>query len=92
MILRRNHISFHSVLNSDALDKAIIKEMDHGWALILEVESLQNIKNAGVVPLGVAEKFSIHEKGERYIKRHVTYDCSLPGPSGLSINSRVQRK
>ena len=64
MILRVNHESSHSVLNSAALDKAISKEIDHGWALPLTIESLQSIKNAGVVPLGVAEKFSTNEKGE----------------------------
>ena len=75
MILRGNHKSSHSILNSAALDKSISKEIDHGWALPLTIESLQSIKNAGVVPLGVAEKFSINEKGERYIKRRVTHDC-----------------
>ena len=54
MILRGNHKSSHSVLNSADIDKAISKEIDHGWALPLTIESLQNTKNAGVVPLGVA--------------------------------------
>ena len=74
MILRGNHKSSHSVLNLDALEKSISKEIDHGWALPLTNESLQKIKNAGVVPLGVAEQFSIDEEGERYIKRHMTRD------------------
>ena len=68
MILRGNHKYSQSVLNAAALDKAIIKEIDHGWALPLTIESLQSIKNAGVVPLGVAEQLSINEKGERYVK------------------------
>ena len=63
MILRGNHKSSQSELNSGALDKTIRKEIDHGWALPLIIESLQNIKNAGVVPLGIAEQFSINEKG-----------------------------
>ena len=58
----------------------------------LAIESLQSIKNAEVVPLGVAEQFSINEKGERYIKRRVTHDCSFPGPSGVSVNNRVQQE
>ena len=49
-------------------------------------------KNAVVVPLGVAEKFSINEKGERYIKIRVIHDCSFPGPSGLSVNNRFQQE
>ena len=63
MILRGYHKSSHSVPNSAALDKATIKEIDHGWALPLTIESLQNIKNTGVVPLGVSEKFPINEIG-----------------------------
>ena len=51
MIIGGNHKSSHSVLNSDALEKAISKEIYHGWALPLTIESLQNIKNAVVVPL-----------------------------------------
>ena len=54
MILRVNHKSSYAVLNSPALNKAISKEIDHGWELPLTIESLQSIKNAGVVPLGVA--------------------------------------
>ena len=63
MILRRNHKSSQSEIKSAALDKAISKEIDHGWALPLTIESLQNIKNAGAVPLGVAAQLSINEKG-----------------------------
>ena len=73
MILRGNHKSPQSVLNAAALNKAISKEIDHGWELPLTIESLQRIKNAGVMPLGVAEQFSINEKGERYIKISVTH-------------------
>ena len=65
MILRGNHKSSQSVLNAAAPNKAISKDIDHGWALPLTIESLQIIKNAGVVPLGLAEHFSINEKGER---------------------------
>ena len=74
MILMGNHKSSHSVLNSDVLDKSISKDIDHGWILPLAIESLQNIKNAGVMPLGVAEQFSMNEEGGSYIKIHVTDD------------------
>ena len=92
MILRGNHKSSQPVLNAAALNKTISKDIDHGWSLPLTIEYLKSIKNAGVVPLGVAEKFSINEKGERYTKRRVTHDYSLPGPSGLSVNNRVQQE
>ena len=60
MILRGNHKYSQSVLNAAALNKAISKDIYHVWALPLTIESLQSIKNAGVVPLGVAEQFSIN--------------------------------
>ena len=44
MILRGNHKSSQSVLNAAALKKAISKEIYHGWALPLTIESLQSIK------------------------------------------------
>ena len=44
------------------------------------------------MPLGVAEQFSINEKGGRYIKRRVTHDCSFPVTSGLSVNNQVQQE
>ena len=87
MILRVNHKSSHSVLNSYALGKAISKDIDQEWAFIITIESLQSIKNAGVVPLGVAEQWSIKEKREQYIKRRATHDCSFPGPSGLLVKT-----
>ena len=74
MIIRGNHKSSQSVPNAAALKKSIIKDIDHGWALPLTIESLQSVKNAGVVPLGVAEQFSIKERGECYIKRCLTHD------------------
>ena len=92
MILRGKHKSSLSELNSSALDKSISTEIDHGWALPITIESLQNIYNTGGVPLGVAEQFSINEKGGRYTKRRVTHDCSLPVPSGLSVNNQVQQE
>ena len=92
MILRLNHKSSHSVLNSALIDKYISKYIDHEWALPLTIYSLQNIKNAGVVPLGIAKQFSINEKGERYITRRVTHDCSFLSPSVLLVNNWVQRE
>ena len=58
----------------------------------LTIESLQSIKNTGVGPLGFAEQFSINEKGDHYIKRHVTHEYSFLGPSGISLNNRFQRE
>ena len=44
MILRGNHRSLQSVLNTAALNKSISKDIEHGWALSLTIESLKSIK------------------------------------------------
>ena len=72
MVLRGEYKSFHSDMSSDALDKAIRKEVDHGWVFPLKIGCLQNIKNTGVVLLVVAEQLTINKKGERYINQRVT--------------------
>ena len=92
MILRGNHKPPHSEMNSAALNKSNSKEVNHGWALPLTIGSLHKIKNAGVVPLGVAEQLSINKNGKRYIKQCVTRDCSFPGSSGLYLNNRFQQE
>ena len=63
-------------MNSDELDKAISKEVNHGWELNLKVTLLQSFNNSGVVPLEVVEQFSIKKKGDFYIKWRITCDCS----------------
>ena len=73
MILRGNCKSSHSVLNLAALDKAICKDIDHGWSLPLTIESLQKIINTGVMPLGVAETLSINEKGGGAISKDASH-------------------
>ena len=57
MLLRGNQKSSRSALNAADLEKWIEKEVEHGWALSLTIDSLSHIEKAGVVPLGVAEKF-----------------------------------
>ena len=92
MVFRRNHKLSLSEIKSAALEKATSKEIYHRWKLPLTIESLQNIKNAGVLPLRVAEQFSINEKGGRYIKKRMTRYFSFPGPSGLYVKNQVQRE
>ena len=87
MLPRGNHKSARSALNAAALEKVIDKEVKHGWVLPLTIDSLCHIENVGVVLQGEAEQLSIDNKLERYTKRRVTHDCSLPGPSGLSMNN-----
>ena len=39
------------------------KEVKYSWYLPLTINLVHHIINAGVVPLGVEEKFSVNEKG-----------------------------
>ena len=74
MILRGNHKSAKETLNSEYLEKAMGKEVEHGWALILFIDLVHHIRNVGVVPLGVSEEFSVNENGDHYMNRRVTND------------------
>ena len=38
------------------------KEAEYGWDITLAIDFFRHIKNAGVVPLGVAEQLSLNEK------------------------------
>ena len=75
MLLKGNPKLERSSLNAVALEKSIYKEVERVWALPLTIYSLRHIKNAGFLPLGLAEKFSIINKGERYTERRVAHDC-----------------
>ena len=91
MLLQGNHKSEKSDLNVVVMEKEIDKEVEHGRALTITIESIQHIKYLGVVPLGVSKKLPINKKGEHYTKIRVIHDCYFPGTSGLSTNNRVLR-
>ena len=63
MLLRGNHKPERSALIKEALEKAIDKEVEHGWEYPLKIDSLCHIENAGVASLGVSEKLSLDKKG-----------------------------
>ena len=73
IILRGNHKSSKTNLNSKALGKSMGKKVDHGWYLPFGVYLVLHINNLGVVPLGVVEHFSINEKVGRYTDRLVIH-------------------
>ena len=89
MIILRNHKTSKIKLNGADLEKSVGKKVEHGWSLLLTIDSVHHINNVVVVPLGVAEHFSINEKGGCYIKRHVTHKVYFPDPSGVLVNNRV---
>ena len=56
MLLQGNHKSEKSDLNVVVMEKEIDKEVEHGRALTIKIDSIQHIKYLGVVPLGVSNK------------------------------------
>ena len=92
MIERGNHRSALLKDNKPTLVKNYAKEVEHGWMLPVTIESLEKLRGAAVIPIGVAQQTSIDEQGERYTKRRTTHDASFPSPSGTSINIRLQRE
>ena len=54
MLQRGDHKSEKSDVNMSALEKSIDKEVEYRWLLLLTIDSISNIKNAVVVPIGVA--------------------------------------
>ena len=87
MLLRGNYKSARSALITADPEKAIDKEVEHGWELPLKIDSLCQTEKARVVPLGAAKKLSTDKKGERYTKICATHDCSFPGSSGLPVKN-----
>jgi len=87
MLKRGNHKSAKS--NMDTLNKAFTKEVEKGWLLPVTIESLQKIRSLSIIPLGIADQFTIDEFGNKKAKKRVTHDASFPAPSGISVNNLV---
>ena len=88
-INRGNHKSATTEEGLKSINKAYDKEVKYGWQIPILPSVIKSLKNASVTPLGVATQWTINEKNERIIKRRVTHDCTFPGPSGNSANTRV---
>ena len=59
---RGNHKS--AKRNEDHLSKAMIKEVQKGWGLILPEESALHIPDLELAPMGVAKHLGINTLGE----------------------------
>ena len=89
MIKRGNHKSTSKNKNFKVLEKAFSKEVKLGWSIPVTIKAITKIKNAFVIPLGVANQYSIDETGQRIPKQRVTHDATFPTPSGDSVNNRT---
>lgn len=65
-MIRGNHKSASkSKEETDFITKQYNKEVSKGWMIPLPVNISKEMKNTCVIPIGVANQFSINEKGER---------------------------
>jgi hypothetical protein len=76
---------------------AIVREMlndevNRGWQLVLPFDSIEQIPEAIVSPLGLVCQNTINELGETIQKWRITHDQSFKFQSGTSVNSRVQQE
>jgi len=69
----------------------ITEDVERGFALPLPVEIINCLKQTSLAPLGCHKQTTINESGTIVPKYRLTHDQSFPGPSGLSVNSRVNK-
>jgi len=77
---------------NEALHKLIEEDVIRGFALPLPISVIRKIPNASLAPLGCIEQESIDSQGNKIKKFRMTHDQSFPGPSGLSVNTRVLKE
>jgi hypothetical protein len=84
---RGNHKSALKI--SEKISTMIQEDVDRGFTLPLPIEILPYLPNASLAPLGCQEQSTINALGERVKKFRLTHDQSFPGPSGSSVNLRI---
>ena len=85
-IARGNHKSCAKPHLEKSLDENIAKELRRGYLIPLPVKYLKHLNNAGVIPMGMSEQFTINEEGKRVPKPRPCHDASFPMESGYSVN------
>ena len=90
---RGNHkLALRSKILLEFLKKTYDKEVRLGWMIPLQVDLISKLKNACVIPVGVVSQTKVDELGNSKEKMRLTHDCSWPGPSNHSINSRINEE
>ena len=91
MLERGNHKSAEKPENAKDLQKMNNREVQHRWMLPVTVECVKKIKGAGVIPIGVAEQYTMDENGNRMKKKRTTHNALFEPPLKMSINNRLLR-
>ena len=86
-IARGNHKS--AIKNFDLIKSMMTTEVEFGYALPIPIDTIHQIPQAAVAPLGIVFQDTIDESGNVKEKARVTHDQSFPFSSGLPVNVRV---
>jgi len=88
ILSRGNHKSVAK--NAHIVQQLIAEDVIHGHSLPLPLHCANKIINSSIAPIGVVIQETLNEHGARIPKFRLTHDQSFPGPSGKSVNKRVQ--
>jgi hypothetical protein len=96
---RSRDLSFHqdrgnhkSLLKyGEYIDPIITEDIERGFALPLPPDILPRLGITSIAPLGCHKQTTLNASVDIVPKYRLTHDQSFPGPSGLSVNLRVQK-
>lgn len=83
-----NHRSARA--DSNRVTELLARDVKHGFAIPLPVESIKLMKGAAVQPCGIVKQFSLEADGSRSLKARLTHDLSHSlTREDASVNSRI---
>lgn len=87
-ITRGNHKS--ALENIAAVRELLAKDVAHGFAVPLTLDTIRHLPNAQVQPIGMVKQWSLDVNGDRKQKLRLTHDASfIPRPGSTSVNQRI---
>jgi hypothetical protein len=89
LISRGNHKS--AIAHAKILTDTLIKEVNQGWMVPIPTSFINQIRNAEVAPVGIAQQWQALEDGSRTFKYRLTHDQSFEASIGESVNVRVKK-
>ena len=78
--------------NPELPKKLILKDITHGYGLILPLSKITRIPGVLVAPMNIQKQNTINEMGQVIEKDRLTHDQSFLWGSGTSANSRVRKE
>ena len=88
-IKRGNHKSADDPSRKTIVRSKYKSELEAAWMIPIPVSYIEHIKDAEVIPIGLAFQKTINENGDIIDKERLTHDLSFPTESGTSINLRT---